>query len=32
MVTKESAESLSLQTGGTAYAIVKASSVIIGVD
>jgi len=32
MVTKESAESLKLKTGGEAYAIIKASNVIVGVD
>ena len=32
VITKGSAESLGLQVGGTAYAIIKASNVILGVD
>lgn len=32
IITKESAEKLGLRPGGKAYAIVKASSVMIGVD
>lgn len=32
IVTKSSAESLGLKVGGTAYAVVKASSVMVGVD
>ncbi len=32
MVTKESAENLQLAAGKEAYAIIKASNVIIGVD
>ncbi|QSA95749.1 molybdopterin-binding protein [Methylococcus sp. EFPC2] len=32
IITKTSAESLGLKVGGTAYAIVKAPNVIIGVD
>jgi molybdopterin-binding protein len=32
IITKESAESLSLSAGKTAYAIIKASNVMIGVD
>ena len=32
IITKESAESLGLTVGKTAYAVIKASSVMIGVD
>ena len=32
IITKESAENLGLAPGKTAYAIIKASSVMIGVD
>ena len=32
IITKESAESLGLTVGKSAYAIIKASSVMIGVD
>lgn len=32
IITKNSAESLGLKVGGTAYAIIKAPNVIIGVD
>lgn len=32
IITKQSAEKLGLKPGATAYAIVKASSVMIGVD
>ena len=32
MVTKESARSLELKAGSDAYAIIKASSVMVGVD
>jgi len=32
IITKKSAESLSLKAGGTAYAVIKASNVMIGVD
>ncbi len=32
IITKSSAESLSLQVGKTVYAIVKASNVMVGVD
>jgi molybdopterin-binding protein len=32
VITKESAENLGLAVGKTAYAVVKASSVLIGVD
>jgi molybdopterin-binding protein len=32
IITKKSAESLGLKPGGKAYAVVKASSVMIGVD
>lgn len=32
VITKESADSLGLKVGGTAYAVIKASSVMIGVD
>ncbi len=32
IITKESAESLGLAAGKTAYAIIKASNVMIGVD
>lgn len=32
MITKESAEKLDLQPGKEAYAVVKASNVMIGVD
>lgn len=32
VITKGSAESLGLKVGGTAYAIIKASNVIVGVD
>jgi molybdopterin-binding protein len=32
IITKESAESLGLAVGKTAYAIIKASNVLVGVD
>lgn len=32
IITKSSVESLGLKVGGTAYAIIKASNVIVGVD
>lgn len=32
IITKESAMSLKLAEGGTAYAIIKASDVLVGVD
>ena len=32
VITKASVESLGLKVGGTAYAIIKASNVIVGVD
>ena len=32
IITKSSAESLGLKVGGSAYAIIKASSVMVGVD
>jgi molybdopterin-binding protein len=32
VITKSSAESLGLQVGGTAYAIIKAPNVIVAVD
>ncbi len=32
IITKQSAEKLGLQPGGKAYAIIKASNVMIGVD
>ncbi len=32
MVTKESAENLALKKGADAYAVIKASSVMVGVD
>jgi molybdopterin-binding protein len=32
IITKESAENLGLAVGKTAYAVIKASSVMIGVD
>lgn len=32
IITKSSAESLGLKVGSTAYAIIKASNVIVGVD
>jgi len=32
IITKESAENLGLAVGHTAYAVIKASSVMIGVD
>jgi molybdopterin-binding protein len=32
IITKESAENLSLAVGKTAYAVIKASNVMIGVD
>jgi molybdopterin-binding protein len=32
IITKSSAESLGLQVGGTAYAIIKAPNVIVAVD
>jgi molybdopterin-binding protein len=32
IITKESAEKLGLRAGGKAYAIIKASNVMIGVD
>lgn len=32
VITKNSVESLGLKKGGTAYAIIKASNVIVGVD
>jgi molybdopterin-binding protein len=32
IITKKSAESLGLKPGGNAYAVIKASNVMIGVD
>jgi molybdopterin-binding protein len=32
VITKQSAQSLGLKEGGTAYAVVKASNVMLGVD
>jgi molybdopterin-binding protein len=32
IITKKSAESLGLKPGGKAYAVIKASNVMIGVD
>ena len=32
IITKSSAESLGLKVGGSAYAIIKASSVMVGVE
>ena len=32
IITKSSAEGLGLKVGGSAYAIIKASSVMVGVD
>ena len=32
IITKSSSESLGLKVGGSAYAIIKASSVMVGVD
>jgi molybdate transport system regulatory protein len=32
IITKASVESLGIKEGGTAYAIIKASSVMVGVD
>lgn len=32
VITKSSAESLNLKVGNTAYAIIKASNVIVGID
>jgi molybdopterin-binding protein len=32
IITKESASALGLTVGGTAYAVIKASSVMVGVD
>jgi len=32
VITKSSVESLGLKVGGVAYAVIKASSVLIGVD
>ena len=32
IITKKSAETLRLKVGGSAYAIIKASNVILGVD
>jgi molybdopterin-binding protein len=32
IITKKSAETLGLKTGGKAYAVIKASNVMIGVD
>jgi molybdopterin-binding protein len=32
IITKKSAETLGLKSGGKAYAVIKASSVMIGVD
>jgi len=32
IITKGSVESLGLKVGGTAYAVIKASSVMVGVD
>ena len=32
IITKNSAEGLGLKVGGSAYAIIKASSVMVGVD
>jgi molybdate transport system regulatory protein len=32
VITKGSVESLGLKVGGTAYAVIKSSSVMIGVD
>ena len=32
IITKSSAETLGLKVGGTAYAVIKASNVLVGVD
>ena len=32
IITKDAAESLGLKVGGKAYAVIKASSVMVGVD